>query len=64
MVETPLIHHGTLTQEQLDEDKMKYPLERYGKPEDIAHAVAFLLSDATSWITGHCIVIDGGITAR
>lgn len=64
MVETPLIHQGTLTQEQLDEDKMKYPLERYGKPEDIAHAVAFLLSDATSWITGHCIVIDGGITAR
>ena len=64
MVETPLIHHGTLTQEQLDEDKMKYPLERYGQPEDIAHAVAFLLSDATSWITGHCIVIDGGITAR
>lgn len=64
MVETPLIHHGTLTQEQLDEDKMKYPLERYGQPEDIAHAVAFLLSDATSWMTGHCMVIDGGITAR
>jgi len=64
MVETPLIHHGTLTQEQLDTDKMKYPLERYGQPEDIAHAVAFLLSDATSWMTGHCMVIDGGITAR
>ena len=64
MVETPLIHHGTLTQEQLDADKMKYPLERYGQPEDIAHAVAFLLSDATSWMTGHCMVIDGGITAR
>lgn len=64
MVETPLIHHGTLTQEQLDSDRMKYPLERYGQPLDIAHAVIFLLSDAASWITGHCIVIDGGITAR
>ena len=30
MVETPLIHHGTLTQEQLDEDREKYPLKRYG----------------------------------
>ena len=64
MVETPLIHHGTLTQEQLDSDRMKYPLERYGQPLDIAHAVIFLLSDAASWITGQCLVIDGGITAR
>ena len=64
MVETPLIHHGTLTQDQLDADRMKYPLERYGQPEDIARAVVFLLSDAASWMTGHCMVIDGGITAR
>ena len=64
MVETPLIHHGTLTQEQLDADRMKYPLERYGQPIDVAHAINFLLSDAASWITGHCLVIDGGITAK
>ena len=64
MVETPLIHHGTLTQDQLDADRMKYPLERYGQPEDIARAVVFLLSDAASWMTGHCMVIEGGITAR
>ena len=64
MVETPLIHHGTYTQEQLDADKLKYPLERYGQPIDVAHAINFLLSDAASWITGHCLVIDGGITAR
>jgi NAD(P)-dependent dehydrogenase (short-subunit alcohol dehydrogenase family) len=64
MVETPLIQHGLLSDEQLEADKATYPLERYGKPEDIAHSVAFLLSDASSWITGHSIVIDGGITAR
>ncbi|MBQ8127241.1 MAG: SDR family oxidoreductase [Prevotella sp.] len=64
MVETPLIHHGTLTQEQLDADRLKYPLERYGQPDDIAHAAIYLLSDASSWMTGHCMVIDGGITAR
>lgn len=37
-----------------------YPLKRLGVPEDIAGAVAFLLSDASSWITGQTLVIDGG----
>ena len=64
MVETPLIHHGTLTQEQLDEDREKYPLKRYGKPVDIANGTIFLLSEASSWLTGQSIVIDGGLTAR
>ena len=64
MVETPLIHHGTLTQEQLDEDKAKYPLKRYGQPIDVANATIFLLSEASSWITGQSIVIDGGLTAK
>lgn len=64
MVETPLIHRGTLTQEQLDEDRNKYPLKRYGQPVDIANGAIYLLSDASSWITGQSIVIDGGITAK
>lgn len=64
MVETPLIHNGTLTQEQLDEDKARYPLKRYGWPEDIANGAIYLLSDASSWVTGHSLVIDGGITAK
>lgn len=64
MVETPLIHHGTLTQEQLDEDRDKYPLKRYGHPKDIANGAIYLLSDASSWLTGQSIVIDGGLTAK
>lgn len=64
MVETPLIHHGTLTQEQLDEDREKYPLKRYGHPIDIANGAIYLISDASSWLTGQSIVIDGGLTAR
>ena len=39
-----------------------YPMKRLGEPEDIAGAVAFLLSDDAAWITGQTIVIDGGIT--
>ena len=40
-----------------------YPLG-LGKPEDIANACAFLLSDASRWITGINLVIDGGYSAR
>lgn len=40
------------------------PLARWGKPEDIAKAVAFLLSDDSSFITGETLVADGGITIR
>ena len=38
----------------------RYPLRRLGQPEDIAHLVAFLVSDASSWITGQVIVADAG----
>ena len=37
-----------------------YPLRRYGTPEDIAYGTIYLLSDASSWVTGTNIVIDGG----
>ncbi|TQM26438.1 SDR family oxidoreductase [Nocardia bhagyanarayanae] len=39
-----------------------YPLKRLGVPEDIAGAVAFLLSDDAAWITGQLLVLDGGVT--
>ena len=62
MVDTPLIHRGTITEEQLAEDAKKYPLGRYGRPEDIANGAIYLLSDASSWLTGHDLVIDGGFS--
>lgn len=60
MVETPLIHGGNITDEQLKADEALYPLGRYGQPEDVAHACVYLLSDAASWVTGHSLVVDGG----
>ena len=62
MVDTPLIHRGTITKEQLAEDAKRYPLGRYGRPDDIAHGAIYLLSDASSWLTGHDLVIDGGFS--
>lgn len=62
MVETPLIGGGAITEEQHKIHMEKYPLKRYGKPNDIAHGIIYLLSDASSWVTGHSLVIDGGVT--
>ncbi|MDR7084136.1 2-deoxy-D-gluconate 3-dehydrogenase [Arthrobacter ginsengisoli] len=42
----------------------RIPLGRFGEPEEIVGAVAFLLSDAASLVTGHTIAIDGGYTIR
>ena len=64
MVETPLIHRGTVSDEQLKENEKLYPLGRYGKPEEIAYSAVYLLSDATTWMTGQDIILDGGISIR
>lgn len=42
------------------QEELKYPLRRYGKPEDIANLAIYLLSDASCWMTGSCIDITGG----
>ncbi len=44
------------------EIKKRIPVRRLGQPEDIANAVAFLASDESSYITGHVLVVDGGLT--
>ncbi|GLZ09227.1 3-oxoacyl-ACP reductase [Actinomadura sp. NBRC 104412] len=45
-----------------DDVAASYPLRRLGVPEDVAGAVAFLLSEQASWMTGHTVVLDGGVT--
>ena len=60
MVDTSFIHRGTISEEQLQEDLKRYPLKRYGNPLDIAYMAIYLLSDASTWVTGQAFVIDGG----
>jgi Tropinone reductase 1 len=59
----------SLTNELLQEEKYlssvlsKTPMARTGEPEEVAAAVAFLCMPAASYISGHCVVIDGGFTS-
>lgn len=62
MVETPLIHGGVFSEEDRTNDIAKYPLGTYGRPEDVAYGIIYLLSDASGWVTGSSLIIDGGLT--
>jgi NAD(P)-dependent dehydrogenase (short-subunit alcohol dehydrogenase family) len=44
--------------------EQQYPLRRCGRPVDIANAIAFLCSDQASFITGHALVVDGGLSIQ
>lgn len=60
MVWTELILTDSIDKEQLEEAQLKYPLKRFGKPEDVAYLALYLLSDAAEWMTGSAIDITGG----
>lgn len=60
MVETALI--GFFTEEEKQKEMQNYPMRRFAKPEDIAYGIAYLLSDASSFVTGTALKIDGGMT--
>lgn len=62
VIETSIFESGAITSEQLTEDKKHYPLKRFGQPQEVAFAIVYLLSDASSWVTGSNLVIDGGFT--
>ncbi len=60
MVRTELVYKEGLSEEQLKADEQKYPLKRYGTPEDIAYLAVYMLSDASCWMTGSNVKISGG----
>jgi NAD(P)-dependent dehydrogenase (short-subunit alcohol dehydrogenase family) len=59
MVWTDLAFVGA-SREQLEQAEQQYPLKRYGTPEDIAYLSIYMLSGASSWMTGSCVDITGG----
>lgn len=63
LVETKLIAEN-LTEEELQNNLKEYPLNRFGKPEDVAWAIIYLLSDASAWVTGTSMIVDGGFMLK
>lgn len=61
MIQTEMTAAGTLTEEQNAENMKHYPLGRWGKPEEVAWAIIYLLSDASSFTTGTNLLVNGGI---
>lgn len=59
MVRTPMLSVHVTSEEDYERDEAGYPLG-YGEPEDVAHAAVFLLSNASRWITGTSLILDGG----
>ncbi|MCQ2086411.1 MAG: SDR family oxidoreductase [archaeon] len=64
MVRTGINNTYELSDEEIDSVIKSYPLGRIGETEDIANAAIYFLSDASSWVTGANLVIDGGVTLR
>ena len=58
-IQTPMTE--VLPEKAKEELKRLIPMERLGQPEDVAHAVLFLVSEASSYITGNILNVNGGI---
>lgn len=65
VVESPMSAKAIYSQDEASLERIRslHPLG-LGKPEDVAHAASFLLSDASRWITGTTLFVDGGYSAK
>lgn len=60
MVETAIMSDDMLSEDQIAASKASYPLGRWGKPEEVAWAIIYFLSDASQWVSGTSLILDGG----
>lgn len=61
MIETPILKKKqVVSNEQWQKNKQLYPMKRFGTPQEVAWAAVFLFSDASSFITGSELIVDGG----
>ena len=63
MIETEALSNIPISEEQKNANLAQYPIKRYGKPDEVAYATIYLLSDASAWTTGTEIKLDGGLTS-
>ena len=61
LTDTPLAKQLLATDDKKEASNRRHPMGRYGTPQDVANAAAFLLGDESSWVTGQILGIDGGM---
>jgi meso-butanediol dehydrogenase/(S,S)-butanediol dehydrogenase/diacetyl reductase len=62
-IDTPMSDAARALDAVMDEYAKAIPMERFGRPDEVAAAIAFLASDDASYITGHALIVDGGLTS-
>lgn len=62
ITDTALAANLLNTAEKIEANAQRHPLKKIGKAEDIANAVAFLISEQSAWMTGQIVKIDGGMS--
>lgn len=63
IVKTEMLSGTNISEEEFTKQEEQYPLG-LGMPEDVGHAVLFHLSDSSRWLTGQCMILDGGLTLQ
>ena len=63
LTDTPMASRLLSSVEKKETSAKRHPLNSFGKPEEIAKAAAYLLSDDSAWVTGQIMHIDGGISS-
>ncbi len=63
LTDTPLAANLLASPEKKEASDKRHPLGRIGQPEDVAGATLFLLSEASSWMTGQVLAVDGGLSS-
>jgi NAD(P)-dependent dehydrogenase (short-subunit alcohol dehydrogenase family) len=63
-IETKILEKSNIDENSLKEHLKKYPMGRFGKPDDIANATIYLMSDASQWTTGSLMTVDGGYSIK
>lgn len=64
LIETPMVASAGSDSKMIQALMAAEPVGRMGRPTEIGHAVAWLCSDRASFVTGHCMAVDGGYTAQ